>query len=94
MIVERKYSEPWPLCWQLMQWDLLIWINIRKEDTAIKVLWNEAHLHQQIKPLEFREQTRAFRDAIENQLQSSLTWVIDVESPANAHTVSVYTSSK
>ena len=91
--IEKKYTEPWPLCWQLMQWDLLLWSSIAKKDTQINVTWNEVALQSQIKPADFRISVHEFREALKQQLGQRLIWHINTETPFAAHVINVCLSN-
>lgn len=87
----RRYAQTWPLCWQLMQRDLILWVCLAKPATHITVTWNEATLNGQATSKEFLDGTQDFKAALSQQLGVRLTWRIDTQSPAAAHVIDVRT---
>jgi hypothetical protein len=91
--IVKNYDQAWPLCWQLMQWDLVLWASIAKSNTHIHVVWNEATLQNQIAPTEFQQTVHEFKQVLTEQLGGRLKWIIDTQSKQAAHLVQFFPNS-
>lgn len=87
--IARNYEQPWPLCWQVMQWDLVLWASIAKNNTLIHVSWSEAALRNQVAPTYFQQSIQEFKQALTQQLGKRLNWRIDTKSHNGAHVIEV-----
>lgn len=87
--IVKNYDQPWPICWQLMQWDLVLWASLAKTNTRIHVTWNEATLRHQIAPTDFQQNIQAFKQALSQQIGQRLNWRIDTQSTSGAHVIEV-----
>jgi hypothetical protein len=87
--IAKNYEQPWPLCWQLMQWDLVLWASLAKNNTRIQVTWNEATLRHQIAPADFQQSIQEFKQALTQQLGHRLNWRIDTQSQQGTHVIEV-----
>lgn len=85
--VVKNYAQAWPLCWQLMQWDLVLWASIAKNNASIHVKWNEATLQSQIAPKEFQQTVIEFKQVLNEKLGQRLNWQIDTQSQHAAHLI-------
>ena len=91
--VTKIYAQPWPLCWQLMQWDLVLWASIAKSNTIIQVTWNEATLRNQIAPTDFQQSIQDFKQALTLQLGKRLNWQFDMNTQSSAHAINLIAST-
>ncbi|MEY4284387.1 MAG: hypothetical protein EBV20_10425 [Betaproteobacteria bacterium] len=87
--VTTTYSQPWPLCWQLMQWDLALWAAMLDSRHAIKVIWNESRLRQDLSPNAFQQAVHEFRHALAARLGDQLVWHIESAQDASDHRIEV-----
>ena len=91
--ITKNYDQAWPLCWQLMQWDLVLWASIAKNNTHINVSWNEASLRSQIAPTDFQQSIQELKQTLTQQLGKRLVWRIDTQTFTTAHFIEVLTAS-
>ena len=85
----KNYDHPWPICWKLMQWDLVLWASLAKNNTRINITWNEATLRNQIAPTDFQQSIQEFKQTLSQQIGERLNWRIDTQSPSGAHVIEV-----
>ena len=88
--ITKNYDQAWPLCWQLMQWDLVLWASLAKNNSSISVRWNEATLQNQIAPTEFQQTIQEFKQVLTQQLGKRLNWHIDTQSQSAAHIIEFF----
>jgi hypothetical protein len=91
--IAKNYAQPWPLCWQLMQWDLVLWASLAKNNTRINVTWSEAALRSQIAPIDFQQSIQELKQTLTQQLGKRLNWRIDTQTLSAAHVIEVFTAS-
>ena len=91
--IVKNYEQPWPICWQLMQWDLVLWASLAKNNTHIHVTWNEGTLRHQIGPSDFQQSIQEFKQALTQQLGNRLNWRIDTQSHQGTHVIEVSATS-
>lgn len=91
--IAKNYAQPWPLCWQLMQWDLVLWASLAKNNTHINVTWSEAALRSQIAPIDFQQNIQKLKQTLTQQLGKRLNWRIDTQTLSTAHVIEVFTAS-
>ena len=91
--IAKNYAQPWPLCWQLMQWDLVLWASLAKNNTRINVTWSEAALRSQIPPIDFQQSIQELKQTLTQQLGKRLNWRIDTQTLSAAHVIEVFTAS-
>lgn len=85
----QTYAQPWPLCWQLMQWDLALWSSLPHAGRTMQVVWSESRLKQDIGPQDFQHAVHAFRQALSQQWGDHLVWQIDAATSASGHTIRI-----
>jgi hypothetical protein len=91
--IAKNYAQPWPLCWQLMQWDLVLWASLAQNNTHINVTWNEASLRSQIAPTDFQQSIQELNQTLTQQLGQRLVWRFDTQTLTAAHVIEALTAS-
>ena len=69
--------------------DLALWAAMLDSRHAIKVIWNESRLRQDLSPNAFQQAVHEFRHALAARLGDQLVWHIESAQDASDHRIEV-----
>ncbi len=84
-IYQTDVDLPWPLAWEMMQWEMAAWVAEYGDRALVQVIWNERILAAQVEAAEFQTITTDFYRTLQHRLGHACQWRFEKQEESTGH---------